>query len=1102
VARKRSTRSKPDTAARAYDHPEQLAVLRPDIGIQPQFKKKLPPATYRYDRSLDPELSWDINADREHAESLIAQIAEAARKLEETTDPKEIRNLQSAIRNAAAELRRMSAPFLNWAGKAERHTFTVPTLPLFVHERLSTEAILRSVQTHKQQLDLFADPKLDLAERVLRAYEHKTGWVNRLILGDSLVVMNSLLKYEGLGGQVQCIYVDPPYGVKFGSNFQPFIRKRDVKHNDDADLTREPEMVQAYRDTWELGLHSYLTYLRDRFLLCRELLHPSGSIFVQISDENLHHVRELLDEVFGAECFVVTIPVKKKGSQKSSLLDPVNDYVLWYGKSPRSEGRTKFHQVFVKRELDLETVSEFKMVELPDGREFPISAMPDPSGVIRDYRLFPKQVFADYPGARLFASNPLTSGGERKNQSLPFRFRGQEYTPPKGSCWKTTVRTDDGSVPGMKRLEQANRLLAGEGQLRFKRYLDDFGCVPLSNWWDYLGGASDPLYVVQTNTEIVQRCLLMTTDPGDLVLDPTCGSGTTAYVAEQWGRRWITIDTSRVPLALARQRLLTATFPFYEINANRRTGVRGQGSGVSDQRGGAELSGPGGVAEGHATGPGGLSGDAGVSTGGALRTGQPDAPGGGVGAQQHCGGARAANDRGVSAVPGTGVRLAGGTGDPGAAGAGTGLSVAAGSGGTAAPHGGNEPRAAWSGPFPDPSPLTPAPTSPNNPAHGFVYRRRQNAKGEEVGGIVPHVTLKSIANNEPPEEEVLVDRPEVVKGVVRVTGPFVVEATIPTPVDFEGDGVEDSRAKSSEELASHVERMLEALRRSPVLRLPGNQTVTFKNVRQPAKTLSLHAEAEMVAQVSQPAVSPASKPAGRANGKAGLETRDTADLEVCATGLAAFVFGPENGAVSEQSVFAAAREAYAKSYRHLYVIGFAIQDAATKLIQNCEAVVGIPATYVAATMDLQMADLLKTTRASQIFSVTGAPDIRLRKLAKKSKEGEALYQVELLGLDVFDPVTMETTHKRGDDVPAWFLDTDYNELAFCVAQAFFPRTAAWDNLKRELRGVYADSVWEHLAGTVSEPFAAGEHRQIAVKVIDDRGNELLVVRKLEEAEEA
>src|SRR5437867_11249656 len=312
---RRAASSKQTKAAKAYDHKETEAVLRPDIGIQAQFNKKKEPAKYRYDRSLDPQLSWDINADREYAEALIEKVRDA-------------KSVEDA-RAAAEELKRISSLFLNWAGKAERNSFSVPTLPLFVHERLSTEAILKSVQTHKQQLDLFADAKLDLAERVLRAYEHKSPWVNRLILGDSLVVMNSLLKYEALGGQVQCIYVDPPYGVKFGSNFQPFVRKRDVKHNDDEDMTREPEMVKAYRDTWELGLHSYLTYMRDRLLLARELLTPSGSIFVQISDENLHHVRELMDEVFGGKNVCGIISFKKTGGLATNLLPAVNDYLLW-----------------------------------------------------------------------------------------------------------------------------------------------------------------------------------------------------------------------------------------------------------------------------------------------------------------------------------------------------------------------------------------------------------------------------------------------------------------------------------------------------------------------------------------------------------------------------------------------------------------------------------------------------------------------------------------------------------------------------------------------------------------------------------------------------
>ena len=281
--------------AEGYRHPESESLMRPDVGTQAQFKKKKKPRTYRYDSSLSPALDWDgQNTAREQGEALIRQTLEA-RSLEEA-------------KQAAEKLKALSRPFLNWAGKAERLSFDVPTLPLFVHERLSTKAILETLKGHKRDkqmglFELFADPQHSITDQVLRPTSIGTNGSNRMILGDSLVVMNSLLHYEGLGGQVQMIYMDPPYGVKFGSNFQPFVRKRDVTHNDDEDMTREPEMVQAYRDTWELGLHSYLTYMRDRLLLARELLSPSGSIFVQISDENLHHVRELMDEVFGAENF-------------------------------------------------------------------------------------------------------------------------------------------------------------------------------------------------------------------------------------------------------------------------------------------------------------------------------------------------------------------------------------------------------------------------------------------------------------------------------------------------------------------------------------------------------------------------------------------------------------------------------------------------------------------------------------------------------------------------------------------------------------------------------------------------------------------------------
>lgn len=325
-AKKKATKKRRKAKAKtirteAYDHDGKETLIRPEIGLQSHFKNKKEPVKYRFDKSLDPELSWDINADREHAESLIAKI-QSATSLE-------------VVKAAAEELKRMSQPFLNWAGKAEKHEMTVPTLPLFIHERLSTQAILETLKGHKRdtQMDLlFADPQLDITDRITKAYEHKDRWVNRMILGDSLLVMNSLLQYESMAGKVQMIYIDPPYGVKFGSNFQPFIRKRIVKHNDDKDFTREPEMVRAYRDTWKLGLHSYLTYLRDRLLIAKQLLTPSGSIFVQISDENIHHVKENLDEIFGEENFCAIIPFRKTGGLRSRLLDSIVDFLLWYAK--------------------------------------------------------------------------------------------------------------------------------------------------------------------------------------------------------------------------------------------------------------------------------------------------------------------------------------------------------------------------------------------------------------------------------------------------------------------------------------------------------------------------------------------------------------------------------------------------------------------------------------------------------------------------------------------------------------------------------------------------------------------------------------------------
>ena len=358
------------------------------MGRRPSSGKKKPPVTYRYDSSLSPALEWDgQNPAREQGEALIAKLydvtaslAELQAKIKLAESEKERAKIQAeidkaqvAVSSIADGLKALGKPFLNWAGKAERLSFDVPTLPLFVHERLSTKAIIETLASHKKdkQIDmfsLFGDPQHSIVDQILKAYEYKDKWVNRLVLGDSLVVMNSLVHYEGLGGQVQMIYMDPPYGVKFGSNFQPFVRKRDVTHNEDDDMTREPEMVKAYRDTWELGLHSYLTYMRDRLLIARELFTPSGSIFVQISDENLHHVSEVMDEVFGAENFRIANNFPEDHGATAELICylrrlPPLDYLHWYAKESQ---RAEVRQPYRPKSLQAEAADP-----LPTGLNWP-----------------------------------------------------------------------------------------------------------------------------------------------------------------------------------------------------------------------------------------------------------------------------------------------------------------------------------------------------------------------------------------------------------------------------------------------------------------------------------------------------------------------------------------------------------------------------------------------------------------------------------------------------------------------------------------------------------------------------------------------------------
>lgn len=440
-------------------------------------------------------------------------------------------------------------PQLVWASKAERTEIEVDTVSLHKHEVIRPQDIVSLVQDEPVQLGLFGDQRLPITKAV-EFYKHDQLWMNRMVLGDSLLVMNSLLHKENLGGHVQMIYIDPPYGIAYNSNFQPRTDKREVKDGKDDSLSKEPEQIKAYRDTWTLGVHSYLSYLRDRLMLSRELLAESGSVFVQISDQNIHHVRELLDEVFGAANFCSLISFRTSVPLTSAGLATVSDYILWYAKDRRIY---KYRDLFVAREQGQK--SRYSNVELPDGSRRGLTAeeRADPTRLPR--------------GSRLYSLMDLASSGYTPSCTFEFEYNGAKYRPSSGKSWKTTK-------DGMESLARAGRISDSGKTIRYVIYYDDYPVTKLTNSWQDTTGELDKTYVVQTHTVVVQRCLLMTTDPGDLVMDSTCGSGTTAFVAEQFGRRWITCDTSRVAIALARQRLMTSTFPYYEL-AYQREGVGG-----------------------------------------------------------------------------------------------------------------------------------------------------------------------------------------------------------------------------------------------------------------------------------------------------------------------------------------------------------------------------------------------------------------------------------------------------------------------------------------------------------------------------------------------
>ena len=527
MARTKRPAKKQETETQDYRHDDATRKNNPPAGIASHVKVgEKPKQEYAYNPHLPPSLRFDENGDADQLPELLQKAQRGPLSADE------VQILAEALKN--------HNPWLEWAGKQEAKSFAVDPVALHIHERVSAKAIVKVAERENVQRELFADPQQALWEAV-QPYQHDVDWTNRLILGDSLTVMNSLAQREDLAGKVQMIYIDPPYGISFRSNFQPTVFQRDVPDKE-RNLTREREQIKAYRDTWTLGVHSYLAYLRDRLIVAKELLTDSGSIFVQIGDENVHRMRSLMDEVFGSENFQAMINFRSMSPLGQKGIARIYDYIIWYAKDIN---QMKFRPIFFHRDLSEE--SEFSYLDRSDG-------------TYEKLQRSEIQALTSEGSLKIFKRSTLTSSGYTPSCTYNFEYEGGVFSPLSRKSWRTNLE-------GMSRLSMTKRLLILGKNLYFRQYHNDFPLTQMENsWTDTAAGFSESKrYVVETNPKIVERCLLMTTDPGDLVLDPTCGSGTTAYVAESWGRRWITIDTSRVAIALARQRLLTGNFDYYKL---------------------------------------------------------------------------------------------------------------------------------------------------------------------------------------------------------------------------------------------------------------------------------------------------------------------------------------------------------------------------------------------------------------------------------------------------------------------------------------------------------------------------------------------------------
>ena len=967
---------------------------------------------------------------------------------------------QDPVRVAYERRNRDLDPQLVWRGKDEQDwsDLVVQAPPLYIQEKVHPKVLIDDLLRETRQRehdagqrmpDLFADFNgIPTGVDKTEFYQHEQNWSNRMILGDSLQVMASLAEREGLRGKVQCIYLDPPYGIKFNSNFQWSTTSRDVKDGNVTHITREPEQVKAFRDTWRDGIHSYLTYLRDRLTVARDLLAESGSIFVQIGDENMHRVRALLDEVLGPTNHIATIAFKTSIGLGAQFIDRVYDHVLWFAKNAEA---AKYRPLYLSLERGEKGATRYNYANLPDGTF---------RSLIAEERDDTNQ-FPD--GTRFFTDQGLTSRRQSTEQErFPVEFEGKPYPLAVGT-WRTT-RT------GMARVVKANRIIATQRQIRFRKYFDDFGSLALTNFWDDAGGGiqsrSDPkIYVVQTNTKVIERCLLMTTDPGDLVLDPTCGSGTTATVAEQWGRRWITIDTSRVALALARARIMGARYP-YHLLADSREGQMKEAEVTRTIPSTQPVRGSirhGFVCERvpHITLKS-IANNAEIdviwekwqATLEPLREKLNAAM---EKTWQEWGIPREAEDPWDSEAQGIFY----------------GLKSEQTRGKEANPRRVKELLGAINHNLRRDYSLQSLPERPADPwpapakaLHADWWQARI-ARQKEIDASI---SAKA-------EFEYLYDKPYDDKKKVRVAGPFTVESLSPHRVlgVDENDELIDRIAEPGADYAekqTFPQMILENLKTAGVQQAHKEDKITFTALT-PWPGDLVCAEGRFEASSQWSVVS--------GQKKAGSQTPPTAELR------AAIFIGPEFGTVTRPDLVAAAREAGDADFDVLIACAFNYEAHATEFSKLGR----IPVLKARMNADLHMADDLKNTGKGNLFVIFGEPDITIL----PEKDGKL--RVKVNGVDVFHPNTGEVRSDGPDGIACWFIDTDYNEESFFVRHAYFlGANDPYSALKTTLKAEVNEDAWATLHSDTSRAFDKPKSGRIAVKVINHLGDEVMKVFKV------